>query len=90
MRDLCCTYGAWGAYCDLSQAFRPGLTYAPPTALDRAVIFDFFQHIQEKADPSAAARLRDDDRFPFPLITEVMCAFLILDARTRQKNCHVE
>jgi hypothetical protein len=54
------------------------------------VIFDFFQHIQEKADPSAAARLRDDDRFPFPLITEVMCAFLILDARTRQKNCHVE
>jgi len=33
--QLCRTYGAPGFSCDDSQAFRPGLTYAAPTALVR-------------------------------------------------------
>jgi hypothetical protein len=31
---LCRTYGAQDFLCEFSQAFRPGLTYAAPTALD--------------------------------------------------------
>jgi hypothetical protein len=35
---LCRTYGAPDSFCDFSQAFRPGLTYAAPAALELWVV----------------------------------------------------
>jgi len=35
---LCRTYGAPDSFCDFSQAFRPGLTYAAPTALELRIL----------------------------------------------------
>src|SRR5271156_6604165 len=52
----CRTYGALSSLCEFSQAFRPGVTYAAPTALSRPARLDIRWYAHEKQLPACGRR----------------------------------